>query len=120
MSWETTVSTGNPEYDRQMVEQYRAQAAQAGMDLQVQPMPSGGYHVRGVPRGAAPAAAAHAAYAGVPSQAAGPAAAAQPMTSERLAYLRKVYGYLGSAMLLAIVAGYALLEFMPTETFKIQ
>jgi modulator of FtsH protease len=120
MSWETTVSTGNPDYDRQMVEQYRAQAAQAGMDLQVQPMPNGGYYVKGVPRGQAQAAVAPvAAYAGVPSQAAAPAAA-QPMTSERLAYLRKVYGYLGSAVLLAIVAGYALLEFMPTETFKIQ
>lgn len=119
--WETTVSTGNADYDRQMVEHYRAQAAQSGMQLQVQQMPSGGYHVRAVPAssGGAPPPSAQPAYAGVPAAAAAPAAA-QPLTSERLAYLRKVYGYLGSAVLLAIVAGYALLEFMPTETFKIQ
>ncbi len=123
--WETTVSTGNPDYDRHMVEQYRAQAAQAGMQLQVQPMPSGGYHVRAVPQQQAQAyampnsgPAPQAAFAGAPAAAA--PAAAQPITSERLAYLRKVYGYLGSAVLLAIVAGYALLEFMPTETFKVQ
>jgi modulator of FtsH protease len=127
--WETTVSTGNPAYDQQMVEHYRAQAAQSGMQLQVNPLPSGGYHVRAVPAQqqafaqAAPPqqqqyayAAPHSSPAAAP--AAGPAAAAQPLTSERLAYLRKVYGLLGSAALIAILAGWALLELTPTAKFK--
>jgi modulator of FtsH protease len=126
--WETTVSTGNPAYDQQMVEHYRAQAAQAGMQLQVNPLPSGGFHVRAVPAQqqayaqAAPQqqqyayAAPHSSPAAAP--AAGPAAAAQPLTSERLAYLRKVYGLLGSAALIAIFAGWALLELTPTAKFK--
>lgn len=146
--WETTVSTGNPEYDQQMVEHYRAQAAQAGMQLQVQPMPSGGFHVRAVPmqqqayaqqqpqqqayqqpqqqayqqpqQQAYAHAAPQAAFAGAPgaAPAAQPATAAQPITSERLAYLRKVYGLLGSAALIAIFAGWALLELTPTAKFK--
>jgi hypothetical protein len=64
--WETTVNTGNPDYDRTMIEQYRQQAAANGMDLQVQPLPTGGYHIKGVPMGqaAAPQAAAYGGYGG--------------------------------------------------------
>lgn len=65
MSWETTVNTGNPEYDRQTIEHYRQQAAASGLELQVQPLPTGGFAIKGVPRvapqanawGAPPAAA---------------------------------------------------------------
>lgn len=134
--WETTVSTGSPEQDRMTVEHYRAQARASGMDLQVQPMPQGGFYVRAVPMqaqaAAAPAAAgwqqqpayASAQQAPAPS---GPAAAApeavaeqanaKGLTSERLAYLRKVYGLLSTAAFLAIFAGFAMLELTPTAKF---
>jgi modulator of FtsH protease len=69
--WETTVNTGNPDYDRQTIDTYRQQAAAAGMDLQVQPLPTGGFFVRGVPFGqAAPPPAP--AYGGYAPQAAPP------------------------------------------------
>lgn len=141
--WETTINSGNPEYDRMTVEQYRAQVAAQGMTLQVQPLPTGGFHVRAVPAqqqwNAAPQqqawnAAPQAAYAGPASSgspagyagpagmgAAGPAAAgAQPgaLTNERVAYLRKVYGLLSAAVACAILSGVAILELGPTEKFK--
>lgn len=127
--WETTISTGSPDHDRMMIEQYRSQAAASGMQLQVNPLPSGGYHIRAVPMQqqqygyqqppvSNPNQPAYA--GGAVAATAQPAAAQGALTSERLAYLRKVYGYLGSAVLIAIVAGYALLELMPTETYKIQ
>jgi len=129
--WETTVSTGSPEHDRMTVEHYRAQARASGMDLQVQPMPQGGFHVRAVPMqaaAAAPPAAAgwqqQAAYASAPASgsvssptAAAEQAAAKPLSSERLAYLRKVYGLLGTAGFLAIFSGFAMLELTPTAKF---
>lgn len=174
--WETTVNTGNPDYDRQTIEQYRAQAAQAGLTLQVQPLPTGGFHVKGVPAqqqqqwgapqqqqqpqygqqnyGAqnyqqqqayqapqpqAPAPGTqqwagppqgHPAFAGAGAGAAAAAMspvstatpqakdAATPLSKERIAYLRKVYGLLAAAAFLAIGSGYALLELSPTDTFK--
>lgn len=129
--WETTVSTGSPEHDRMTVEHYRAQARASGMDLQVQPMPQGGFYVRAVPMQAQAAAAPaagwqqQAAYAAAPASgsvssptAAAEQAASQPLTSERIAYLRKVYGLLSTAALLAIVSGVALLELGPVSTYK--
>lgn len=122
-----------------MVEHYRAQAAQSGMQLQVNPLPSGGFHVRAVPAqqqayaqqpqqsfgqqapqqafGQQAFAQQQPAFAGGAPAAAAPAAAA-PITNERLAYLRKVYGLLGSAALIAIFAGWGLLELTPTAKFK--
>jgi modulator of FtsH protease len=125
--WETTISTGSPDHDRMMIEQYRGQARASGMDLQVNPLPSGGFHVRAVPMQQqqyayrAPPASNQPAYAGAAvAAAAQPGAAQGAITSERLAYLRKVYGLLGSAVLIAIFAGYALLELLPKEAIKIQ
>lgn len=134
--WETTINSGNPEYDRMTVEQYRAQVAAQGMTLQVQPLPSGGFHVRAMPAqqqawNAAPQqqqqqqwGAPQAAYAGPSSAGApigvGPTAAAQPgaLTNERIAYLRKVYGLLSAAVACAILSGVAILELTPTTKFK--
>lgn len=45
-AWEYTVNTGNPDIDRQTVEAYRQSAAASGMMLDVQPLPTGGFHVR--------------------------------------------------------------------------
>lgn len=45
-AWEYTINTGNPEIDRQTVEAYRQSAAQSGMQLDVQPLATGGFHVR--------------------------------------------------------------------------
>lgn len=130
--WETTVSTGSPDNDRMTVEHYRAQARASGMDLQVQPMPQGGFHVRAVPMQAQAAPAAQwqqqPAYASAPASGsvsspsagateAAEQAGAQPLSSERLAYLRKVYGLLGTAAFLAIGSGYALLELSPVAKY---
>lgn len=132
--WEYTINTGNPEYDRQTVEMYRQQVAAQGMSLQVTPLPQGGIHVRAVPAGqAAPQAApayAQGGYGGggygggapaaaPPVAAAGEQAAAQPLSTERVKYLRKVYGWLGSAVVVAVLAGYAILELAPQEKFKV-
>jgi len=123
--WETTISTGSPDHDRMMIEQYRSQAAASGMQLQVNPLPSGGYHVRAVPMQQqqyayqAPPASNQPAYAGGAVAATAQPAAQGALTSERLAYLRKVYGLLSSAVILAIFAGYALLEFSPKEAIKV-
>ncbi|MBI2392142.1 MAG: Bax inhibitor-1 family protein [Deltaproteobacteria bacterium] len=128
MSWETTVSTGNAQHDQMMIDAYRQQARASGMDLQVQPMPSGGYHVRAVPM----QQAQHAGWQQQPAYAAAGAAsvssptaaaeieAAKPLSTERLAYLRKVYGLLSIAAFLAIGSGYALLELSPTAKFLYQ
>ena len=45
-AWEYTVNTGNPDIDRQTVEAYRQSAAASGMQLDVQQLPTGGFHVR--------------------------------------------------------------------------
>jgi FtsH-binding integral membrane protein len=45
-AWEYTINTGNPDIDRQTVEAYRQSAAASGMTLDVQPLPTGGFHVR--------------------------------------------------------------------------
>ena len=122
--WETTISTGSPDHDRMMIEQYRSQAAASGMQLQVNPLPSGGFHIRAVPmqQGGYQQApmSGQPAYAGAAVAAtAQPGAAQGAITSERLAYLRKVYGLLSSAVIIAIFAGYALLEFAPKEAIKV-
>ncbi len=52
--WEYTINTGNPDLDRQQVEAYRQSATASGMQLQVQQLPTGGYHVRMSQAGAAP------------------------------------------------------------------
>lgn len=51
MGWECTVNTGNPEADRMTIDQYRRAAEGQGMALQVQPLPTGGFHVRAAPQG---------------------------------------------------------------------
>jgi len=122
--WETTISTGSPDHDRMMIEQYRSQAAASGMQLQVNPLPSGGYHIRAVPMQQQghqqPPMSGQPAYAGAAVAAtAQPGTAQGAITSERLAYLRKVYGLLSSAVIMAIFAGYALLEFAPKEAIKV-
>ncbi|HEX2876701.1 MAG TPA: Bax inhibitor-1 family protein [Polyangiaceae bacterium] len=40
----------------------------------------------------------------------------QPLSNQRVAYLRKVYGLLGAAAFIAVFAGYASITFGPTET----
>jgi FtsH-binding integral membrane protein len=47
---------------------------------------------------------------------AAPGAAAPPLTSQRVAYLRKVYGLLGAAAFLALFAGWASISLGPTDT----
>jgi FtsH-binding integral membrane protein len=172
MSWETTVNTGNPEYDRQTIEHYRQQASAAGMDLQVQPLPTGGFAIKGVPRSApqanawgappaqspspmgggygaqppmgggygapsqqAPQANAwgqqQAAYAGAGASSAsygmpsavvvrgpGEESLDQPVTADRIAYLRKVYSLLAGACAIAIATGVACLS-VGSETVTI-
>lgn len=125
-SWETSIMTGSPDQDRMTVEHYRAQAHASGMDLQVQPLPQGGYHVRAVPMQAAaagwqgqPAFATSAGATATPSSVA-VEQGSQPLSLERIAYLRKVYGLLGSAALVAIASGAALLTLGPTETLRYQ
>jgi modulator of FtsH protease len=53
-SWDYTINTGNPESDRAMVEAYRQQCAASGMQLEVTPLPTGGFQVRMSMPGAAP------------------------------------------------------------------
>jgi FtsH-binding integral membrane protein len=48
--------------------------------------------------------------------AAAPDAVAPPLTSQRVAYLRKVYGLLGVAAFIALFAGWASVALGPTET----
>jgi FtsH-binding integral membrane protein len=133
MSWETQVNSGNPDFDRQTIEHYRAQARSSGMDLQVQPMPSGGFHVKAVPfqqqayqappqQQQAPQQQwnqqpAYAAAAPSPAAQAPAAVVAQPLSQERVKYLRKDYGLLASAAFLAIFAGFVVLELLPQEKF---
>lgn len=50
------------------------------------------------------------------SPAAAPGAIAPPLTSQRVAYLRKVYGLLGVAAFIALSAGWASIALGPTET----
>ncbi|MBL8717464.1 MAG: US12 family protein [Myxococcales bacterium] len=127
--WEYTINTGNPEHDRMTVDMYRQQVAAQGMTLQVTPLPQGGIHVRAVPAGqaapeAAPAYAQQGGYGGGGYAGAAPVAAPQeqaaatPLSNERVKYLRKVYAWLGSAVLVAVVAGFAILELAPQEKFK--
>ncbi len=134
--WETTVNTGNPQYDQMTIDQYRQQVASQGMTLQIQPIPTGGFHVRAVPAqqggqwGGPPSFGAQAQQGfGAPAAAmAGGAAmpvaeapaAAGALTNERVTYLRKVYAYLSSAAFLAIASGYAILELTPTATYVYQ
>jgi len=145
MSWETTVRTGHPTSDAQAVEGLRQKAAAQGMTLTVTPMPQGGLHVRAVP---APAYGGHAyggpqpAYGGPQPAYGGPqpahahaggslenaanlrhaeahGAAAAPLGSQRVAYLRKVYGLLAASAALAISMGAAAIYLSPTETLTL-
>jgi hypothetical protein len=50
--WSTTVRTGNPETDLQMVEQHRQNGAAQGLLVNVQPLPTGGYQITARPPGA--------------------------------------------------------------------
>jgi FtsH-binding integral membrane protein len=108
--WETTIYTGDPATDQRTVEQQRQAAAAQGLDLQVQPLQSGGFHVRAVPRAMG--------YGGQPAYAmpgsgggavvvGGQAAVGAKDTPERLAYIRKVYSLLALSAFAAIAAGWA-------------
>jgi modulator of FtsH protease len=44
--WETKIQTGNPQMDQMTVEQHRQAAAAQGLQLDVQPLPGGGFNVR--------------------------------------------------------------------------
>lgn len=44
--WETTIASGNPAHDHQQLGQIKAQYEAQGHIVQVQPMPTGGFHVR--------------------------------------------------------------------------
>jgi modulator of FtsH protease len=114
--WETTIYTGNPQMDGRTVEQHRQAASAQGMDLQVQPLQSGGYHVRAVPRqvgyvqqpgGYGAPQAAFAGAGAMPVVVGGRAAVARTDTPEKLAYIRKVYGLLALSAFAAIAAGWA-------------
>lgn len=78
-----------------------------------------GYAASASPAGAPPPAGMSYAMAGggaaaAPAPAAG--ASAPPLTSQRVAYLRKVYGLLGVAAFIALFAGWASIALGPTET----
>jgi len=47
--WEFTINTGNPDADRATIEQYKRSAESQGMVLQVQPLQTGGFHLRAAP-----------------------------------------------------------------------
>ncbi len=122
------------------VEQHRQAAAAQGLSFEAQPLPTGGFHVRayapqqqaygppmggyaqqqqyapqggyGAPAYAAPGAAGPA-YGGVVvggPQADAPAA----LTSDRVRYLRKVYGLLFASVLVAGLSGLAAISLGPT------
>jgi len=44
--WETTIATGNPGYDQQQLAQIKGQYEAQGHMVQVQPLQTGGFHVR--------------------------------------------------------------------------
>lgn len=44
--WETTIASGNPAYDHQQLAQIKAQFEAQGHHVQVQPLATGGFHVR--------------------------------------------------------------------------
>ena len=62
--WETTVNTGNPNTDRETIQNWQQQVQAQGLVLQVNPLPTGGYHVKAVPVAEANAYGAPAASAG--------------------------------------------------------
>jgi FtsH-binding integral membrane protein len=128
--WETTIYTGNPDQDRHVVEQQRQVAASRGLDLQVQPLQSGGFHVRATPRVQQQAGygayGAQAAYAGggadAPVVLNGSRAIVQKAaadTPERVRYLRKVYGLLSLAAVVAIGTGAAAISLGPTQRWQL-
>ncbi len=47
--WETTVNTGNPNADRETIQNWAQQVQAQGLVLQVNPLPTGGFHVKAVP-----------------------------------------------------------------------
>lgn len=86
--WSNTIRTGSPEADLQSVDQHRAQAAQQGLVLHVQPLPQGGFFVQALPpgvppgQGGAPAPDPAAQFSGtMPSPQRAPTPAPMPMPS---------------------------------------
>lgn len=140
--WEQNIVTGNPQADQAAVEQHRQAAAAQGLAFDVQPLPSGGYRVRAYPGpppqayppspqappqqhwGQAPAYAAPgmsfqtASGAGAGGAVVGGDRAVRPLTNERVKYLRKVYGLLLSAVLVASFAGFAATSLGPTTLLR--
>lgn len=138
------IVTGNPQADRMTVEQHRQAAAAQGLAFHAEPLAGGGFLVRAYPGGAgsyaappqgyapqqqgyapqqhayAPAPAGGAPFGGVVvggPQVAGARPAA--LTPERVKYIRKVYGLLFASVLIAVVAGLAVLTLGPEERIRV-
>jgi FtsH-binding integral membrane protein len=134
--WETQIRTGHPVGDQQMLDQVRRQYEPQGMQVQVQPMPGGGFHVRVVrpqvsyrpqqqmmpPRMYGAPMPGGFAYAGGQPQGQGaPATTYLSEGEERVRYLRKVYGLLAIGVVFAIAAGWVSTSpLLGTETFKLE
>jgi modulator of FtsH protease len=140
--WETRIVTGNPHADQATVEQHRQAAAAQGLSFEAQPLPGGGFHVRayagppmggggypqqqgyGPPMGGYARQPAYAAPGGMTfSTSSSPAGvvvgggeAAPALTNERVRYLRKVYGLLLVSVIIAGLAGLAVVTLGPTTT----
>lgn len=136
--WEAQVRTGHPGQDAATVDQYRRAAEAQGMRLDAQPMPGGGFFVRATPAaqggwgpqqqqqgwgnqqgfsGGQQAQSSQMAGWGNYGQGAssgysGPSAAVgtAPLSEQKVAYLRKVYGLLAGAAAVAIACGFAMLN----------
>jgi modulator of FtsH protease len=139
--WETKIASGNPQADQATVEQHRQAAAAQGLAFEAHPLPGGGFHVRayaGPPAGGYPQQpygppmggyaqqptygapggmtfTTHSSPAGVVVGGGG-AEAAPALTSERVQYLRKVYGLLLVSVIIAGLAGLAVITLGPTTT----
>jgi modulator of FtsH protease len=143
--WEQRIVTGNPQADQATVEQHRQAAAAQGLAFEAQPLPTGGFYVRAYPQqqqqwgppqggynappqqqwgGGAPAYAAPGGMTFQSTSQAGHSggvvvgggqAAVPALTNERVAYLRKVYGLLFAAVLVAGVGGFAVLNLGGTQ-----
>jgi FtsH-binding integral membrane protein len=133
--WEQRIVTGNPQADQATVEQHRQAAAAQGLAFDAQPLPTGGFYVRAYPPQGGPplggygqppqqpwggGAPAYASAGGMTFQSVsgsaggvvvGGGTAAPALTNERVQYLRKVYGLLFAAVLVAGFGGFAALNF---------
>src|SRR5947209_4972382 len=132
------VNTGNVQRDHEEIARYQQHYRAQGLEVYVQPMQSGGFQLTVAPAQQAPAAAPQygAPEYGAPPQqpaappgpygaayamaGAGPMAggvagdAAPPLTQQRVAYLRKVYGLLTVSAFLAVFSGWASVTLGPT------